>query len=91
MSARSIFELIWKPLSIIPVVIVAQDQIGHLSTVVGRSMQPTFNPEQSDGQQSHDRVFVDRWSIRRQQFVRGDVVSLRYNIPFISISLIRIA
>jgi len=67
-----------KSLSVVPVVIVAQDYIGHLSTVTGRSMQPTLNPEKHDGTYDRDRVIVDRWSVREKRVTHGDVVALRY-------------
>ena len=44
------------------------------SQVGGRSMQPTFN---SRGLGHNDAVVLDRWSAKRFDFQRGDVVVLR--------------
>jgi len=75
---RTFLDYVWKPLSVVPLVLAVQDTVGHFSTIVGPSMQPTLNPNGPDGTHHNDRVFVDRWSIHNHSYKRGDVVSLRY-------------
>ncbi|KAL1514833.1 hypothetical protein AB1Y20_003918 [Prymnesium parvum] len=57
-----------------PVILCGTDYLGTLSIVSGRSMQPTFNPSWP---QSRDVVLLDKWSARRRQYQRGDVVVIQ--------------
>ena len=57
----------------VPVFITIRENVAGLAVVNGPSMQPTLNPS---GQWLRDRVLLDKWSVRRDNVHRGDVVVL---------------
>eukprot|EP00730_Choanoeca_flexa_P016750 TRINITY_DN7978_c0_g1_i1.p1 TRINITY_DN7978_c0_g1~~TRINITY_DN7978_c0_g1_i1.p1 ORF type:complete len:166 (+),score=15.34 TRINITY_DN7978_c0_g1_i1:88-585(+) len=63
-------------LSGVPLIIAFRDRIASLSTVEGRSMQPTLNPD-FDKTLTRDLILVDHLSARLRKLSRGDVVVLR--------------
>lgn len=61
---------------VIPVSLCVNHNFGGLGTVMGWSMRPTFNND-NDAWFS-DRILLDRFSIHRNIYRRGDVVIFRY-------------
>ncbi|RKP00547.1 hypothetical protein CXG81DRAFT_13088 [Caulochytrium protostelioides] len=55
-----------------PLVAVAGTVALGVGTIHGRSMQPTFNPDTADWRQP-DRVLLEKASVRRAHYTRGDV------------------
>ncbi|KAL3691697.1 hypothetical protein R1sor_005348 [Riccia sorocarpa] len=56
--------------------VTVADRFGSVVRLNGRSMQPTFNPEDS-GFPSKDIVLVEKFCLRSFAFSRGDVVAFR--------------
>jgi len=61
-------------LSWLPIGIMFTSHVGTVMFVTGRSMQPTLNPDDSKWR---DIVIFDRFSIRIQEYNRGDIVALK--------------
>ncbi|KAI8990842.1 mitochondrial inner membrane peptidase complex catalytic subunit 2 [Mycotypha africana] len=59
----------------IPVAIFFVDHGYSYAAIDGRSMQPTFNPDSN--KLSRDIVLLEKWSLRKDGFERGQVVTLR--------------
>lgn len=57
----------------VPLGVTFVDCVGYIAKVDGVSMQPSLNP---DPYASSDFVFLSRWSWRKFNYSRGDVVSL---------------
>ncbi|CAM6110660.1 unnamed protein product [Calypogeia fissa] len=56
--------------------ITVSDRFGSVVRLHGRSMRPTFNPD-DDGTSGHDVVLVEKFCLRNFNFSRGDVVAFR--------------
>ncbi|XP_077592107.1 mitochondrial inner membrane protease subunit 2 isoform X1 [Stigmatopora nigra] len=57
----------------VPVTVTALDRLAYVARVEGASMQPFLNP---DGASECDVVLLNRWSVRKYQVQRGDIVSV---------------
>lgn len=68
--SRLVKQCLWMG----PAVLVFNDLFASTCLIEGRSMQPTFNP---GGNSFSDRVIIEKWSVRRYRYQRGDVVVLR--------------
>ncbi|XP_062856133.1 mitochondrial inner membrane protease subunit 2 isoform X2 [Trichomycterus rosablanca] len=60
----------------VPVTVTVLDRLAYVARVEGASMQPSLNP---DGVSSSDVVLLNRWSVRKYQVQRGDIVSVVHN------------
>lgn len=60
--------------------ITVSDRFGSVVRLHGRSMRPTFNPD-DDSTPSHDFVLVEKFCLRNFNFSRGDVVAFRCTPP----------
>ena len=68
------YKTAWQLAKLTPILIAFEDCLYGPAFVRGRSMQPTLNPGDGNG---NDLVLADKWSIRLYRFRRGDVVLLR--------------
>ena len=59
---------------VLPLVLTVSHTQGGIATIRGASMQPTLNDEED--RVWNDRVTVDRWSVHRAEWRRGDVALL---------------
>ncbi|KAM9753119.1 mitochondrial inner membrane protease subunit 2 isoform 1-T2 [Menidia menidia] len=57
----------------VPVTVTVLDRLAYVARVEGASMQPSLNP---GGASECDVVLLNRWSVRKYQVQRGDVVSV---------------
>ncbi|XP_073508072.1 mitochondrial inner membrane protease subunit 2 isoform X3 [Phyllobates terribilis] len=57
----------------VPVTVTFLDRVACVARVEGVSMQPSLNP---GGRYESDVVLLNRWSMRRYEVQRGDIVSL---------------
>ncbi|XP_064417627.1 mitochondrial inner membrane protease subunit 2 isoform X2 [Latimeria chalumnae] len=57
----------------VPVTVTFLDHVAYIARVEGTSMQPSLNPE---GRHTSDIVLLNRWSVRKYQLQRGDIVSV---------------
>jgi inner membrane protease subunit 2 len=70
------YKTAWRIAKLTPILIAIEDCLCGPASVRGRSMQPTLNPGDGDG---NDIVLADKWSIKLYRYRRGDVVLLRYS------------
>lgn len=67
----SSWKTVIKPILIgIPIGVTVIDKVGYIARVDGKSMQPLFNPGNVT-----DYIFLYRWTLRRSDILRGDVIS----------------
>lgn len=59
---------------VLPVAVTVSDNVGFVTTITGRSMRPTLNPERSV---TDDRVWLSRWRINSYNPAPGDVIAIR--------------
>lgn len=57
----------------VPVTVTALDRFAYVARVEGASMQPFLNPK---GRSNGDIVLLNRWSVRKYEVQRGDIVSV---------------
>ena len=60
---------------LVPATFAVKSNVGDLGAVQGCSMQPTLNPQSASS--FVDRILLDRWCIRQNEYRRGDVVVMR--------------
>ncbi|CAM9283910.1 unnamed protein product [Discosporangium mesarthrocarpum] len=79
MAYRLLIDAVRGALFAVPVTVAFTDLIGSVSTVRGRSMQPTLNPGAETGDDgSFDVVWQNKWKIRfGNDYSRGSVVVFR--------------
>ncbi|XP_077121191.1 mitochondrial inner membrane protease subunit 2 isoform X3 [Ranitomeya variabilis] len=64
----------------VPVTVTFLDRVACVARVEGVSMQPSLNP---GGRYESDVVLLNRWSMRRYEVQRGDIVSLAHAKNFV--------
>ncbi|KAI8877735.1 LexA/Signal peptidase [Backusella circina FSU 941] len=74
LRANPYFGSVLTALAWIPVAIFTVDHGFSYAKINGRSMQPTFNPDSN--LLKRDTVFLNKWTATRNNFKRGEVVTL---------------